>query len=559
MSLYSQKLSYSIVLGQNMSNFFLQPNSTHNATTAKKGVISSSSVNFANKSLDKARQIASSLNLGGLGNTTKSYFNNKINKKKDSKTNDLERNSKERHSRYTLKNHAEKLLPNDRVCKCCNQIKPSQDPTTPNNAKMEIKNKSDGTRTANLKNLFLCDGIWVCPICHQRIMHHRGKEIDQAFKQWLDPSKKFIALQEFKPIQPIFARKFTELKPYTPHYNDIETLYKRSIFMLTLTHSHTLQDSLETQLHGMKVANKRFFGDRDIRAVFKEYGIFGHIRSREVTHGKDNGWHPHDHNLIFSKIDREKFMNDTVLVYFTNNKGEILDTSKTKDIDRYVGDNIHYLTAFREKKLNKTNNMELVREVTIEVFLKHYWRQCCVFAGLGEPSWEHGLDIQNAEQAQKYLVKIQSCYELTNSQGKKAKNGNRNQWQLLADSMAGDKQASKLFQEYATAFKGQRALFWSSSLKKIFDLQEVADSEIDEAGDNDSNVISTDVVEIPNRAFWIVRKNRLQPHIIDIAEKWGAEGLNEFIDILPHDNFLFSMQIITEFHKYKLRANPPPK
>ena len=125
-----------------MSNFFLQPNSPHNATkakTAKNGVISSSSVNFANKSLDKARQIAQSLNLGGLGNTTKSYFNNKINKKKDSKTNDIERNSKERHSRYTLKNHAEKLLPNDRVCKCCNQIKPSQDPTAPNNAKMEIK------------------------------------------------------------------------------------------------------------------------------------------------------------------------------------------------------------------------------------------------------------------------------------------------------------------------------------------------------------------------------------------------------------------------------------
>lgn len=125
--------------------------------------------------------------------------------------------------------------------------------------------------------------------------------------------------------------------------------------------------------------------------------------------------------------------------------------------------------------------------------------------------------------------------------------------------MAGDKQASKLFQEYANAFKGQRALFWSSSLKNIFDLQEVADSEIDETSDNDSNVISTDIVEIPNRAFWIVRKNRLQPHIIDIAEKWGAVGLNEFIDLLPHDNFLFSMQIITEFHKYKLRANPPPK
>lgn len=61
-------------------------------------------------------------------------------------------------------------------------------------------------------------------------------------------------------------------------------------------------------------------------------------------------------------------MSDTVLVYFTNNKGEILDTSKTKDIDRYIGDNIHYLTAFREKQLNKKGQMHLVREVTIEIF-----------------------------------------------------------------------------------------------------------------------------------------------------------------------------------------------
>ena len=91
-----------------MSNFFLQPNSPHNAN--KQGVISSSSVNFANQSLNKAREIASSLNLGVLGNTTKSYFNNKINKKKNTKnsinTNDLEQISKERHSRFTLKNHA---------------------------------------------------------------------------------------------------------------------------------------------------------------------------------------------------------------------------------------------------------------------------------------------------------------------------------------------------------------------------------------------------------------------------------------------------------------------
>ena len=55
-------------------------------------------------------------------------------------------------------------------------------------------------------------------------------------------------------------------------------------------------------------------------------------------------------------------MSDTVLVYFTNKKGEILDTSKTKDIDRYVGDNIHYLTAFREKQLSKKDKCTLLEK-----------------------------------------------------------------------------------------------------------------------------------------------------------------------------------------------------
>ena len=102
--------------------------------------------------------------------------------------------------------------------------------------------------------------------------------------------------------------------------------------------------------------------------------------------------------------------------------------------------------------------------VTIEDFIKHYWRKVCLAVGLGEPSFERGATLQDADKAKSYLTKFKTSQEMVGT-SKVAKGSSRNQWQLLQDSLGGDAQASALFAEYAEATHGQRQLVWSRGLK----------------------------------------------------------------------------------------------
>ena len=118
---------------------------------------------------------------------------------------------------------------------------------------------------------------------------------------------------------------------------------------------------------------------------------------------------------------------------------------------------IKVVTPYVEKRLIKQGKDHLVTHVTIEQFIKHYWRKCCLAVGLGEPSYERGATLQDADKAQSYLTKFKTAQEMTGA-SKVAKGSSRNQWQLLQDSMGGDAFAGSLFVEYAEAFKGQRQL-----------------------------------------------------------------------------------------------------
>ena len=81
----------------------------------------------------------------------------------------------------------------------------------------------------------------------------------------------------------------------------------KAVSMLTLTISHSVDDDLSMLLKGLSNARKRLFGDRNMREVFDFYKVIGHITNTEVTHGWENGWHPHHHILMLSDYDMTKF------------------------------------------------------------------------------------------------------------------------------------------------------------------------------------------------------------------------------------------------------------
>lgn len=205
--------------------------------------------------------------------------------------------------------------------------------------------------------------------------------------------------------------------------------------MLTLTCPHQRTDNLADLLEKQAKALNRFWADRASKAVFQEMGVIGQIRALEVTHGRkseqNNGWHPHYHVLQFGGVG--------------------------VDSGRF--------------------NASQMKDWQVRLYLS--WAKACKAAGLGEPSYAHGLKLDDGSKAAKYVSKWGLEDEMTKGHTKKAING-ETPFDFLRAYLADpeDKQAGALFKEFAETFKGKRQLHWSKGLKKRFAIGERTDEEV---------------------------------------------------------------------------------
>lgn len=222
--------------------------------------------------------------------------------------------------------------------------------------------------------------------------------------------------------------------------------------LLTLTAPHQRTDALVDLLAKQAIALKKMFADRTVRGLFLEMGVVGQIRALEVTHGRlsprNNGWHPHYHLLLFS------------------GSGEAL-------------------ARF---------NPDQVRQWSIRLYER--WVACCLGAGLGAPSFEHGLKLDDGSKAAKYVAKWGLEDEMTKGHTKKAING-ETPFDFLRAHLVdkADKQAGALFKEFAEAFKGKRQLYWSPGLKKRFAIGESTDEEVAAQMDDHAAMLGTITLE----------------------------------------------------------------
>ena len=207
------------------------------------------------------------------------------------------------------------------------------------------------------------------------------------------------------------------------------------VLLLTLTTPHQKVDKLSELLDNQSKALKRFWSDRSVIAVFREMGTIGHVRALEVTHGRkspsNNGWHPHYHCLMFagSGVDLSRF------------------------------------------------NAPQMKDWQVRLYLR--WAACCLKSGLGEPSYAHGLKLDDGTKAGNYAAKWGLEDEMTKGHTKKALHG-ETPFDFLRAYLADptDKQAAALFAEFSETFKGKRQLSWSRGLKAMFAIEETSDEEL---------------------------------------------------------------------------------
>ena len=224
------------------------------------------------------------------------------------------------------------------------------------------------------------------------------------------------------------------------------------LYMITLTNSHNTSHNLNFLKLAQRKAMTRFFKGRKADSLMLQLGKKYHITNYEVTYGQ-NGWHPHHHILVFS--------------------------------DKYLG-----ITDFCE----------------LEKELKTHWINCCKLSDLPLPSMEHGLDLRDGTYASQYISKWGLEYEMTKGHIKKGRKNSYTPFDLLQfsinDFKVFDRESSKLFQEFAIAFKGARQLSWSRGLKKLFGLDDIQDQDIVD----DTEQQSIQVYDIPVLLFHLLSK-----------------------------------------------------
>jgi len=296
---------------------------------------------------------------------------------------------------FLLQDQSAKLLPKERVSNC---LKKRIDKTKLRNVKY-----NESRKKAHWSNVQRCGSIWMCPVCAKQVSEKRRNELQIGLDRWRNIGG--------------FA------------------------YLMTLTFSHSINQSLSMLLEGQKRALKRFYETTKVQALLKKIGVEFKIKALEITFG-ENGWHPHNHILLLSS----KYVS-------------IRDFSDT------------------QQELSKL------------------WIKACVKSGLNAPSMKYGLDLRDGSYAQKYVAKWGLEQELTKGLIKKGRNGGFTPFDILNISIEDQeiygKKSSKLWQEFGIATKGKRQLEWGKGLKKFLEIEERTDEELAEETENNAITLTT--------------------------------------------------------------------
>ena len=264
-----------------------------------------------------------------------------------------------------------------------------------------------------------------------------------------------------------------------------------SVLLLTLTVPHYSDTDIKQLKKDLKKAYGKFFkGVRASKDMFERWQIKHYISCFEITHGS-NGFHPHYHVLLF--------------VPYSLGKQSLLGIKQ----DMYK-----------------------------------VWKDCCLKAGLDEPSEKHGLDLQAGNDAANYVAKWGLEHEMTKGHIKKGKENSRTPFDILRSYTDSENEAdANLFKLYYFAFKGTRQLNWSKGLKKLVSkAEEKTDQEIVDDTDNVAELLFKLDIEM----WHAVRKQKKQGELlVAVAEDQTLKKPMELIRQCLADQGLLKHPITT--------------
>ncbi len=304
---------------------------------------------------------------------------------------------------------------------------------------VELKHAESGR--AYFAGLMSCGSVWTCAVCAEKIARKRQAEV-------------LTVLERHMAAGGVGA-------------------------FLTLTVPHDRGAPLRELRRVVARAWRGIQQGEPWRRAKARFGIVGHIRALESTHG-GNGWHPHAHVLVL--------------------------------LERPVSD--AELSALHA-----------------HIFAR--WARAVVAAGLRAPEAHANrlTPIYSHADAAGYLAKIHAVLELTRADGKAGKRAGRSPFEILASAGAGHAGDVALWREWCDGIKGARQLTWSEGLRDRYQLGAEASDEDAAAAD-----VGGETAVIFSRPAWkhICRVPMLRADVLRAAERGGAADVLELLDTLPY-------------------------
>jgi len=302
----------------------------------------------------------------------------------------------------------------------------------------------DGSN-ARLHGVTTCKSVWACPVCSARICAVRQAELQEGMANWIGQGG--------------------------------------YVFLMTLTFPHDRDERLADLLPAFTKAKTHFKNSKTYKRILAKGVRKGSVTSLEVTLGERNGWHPHQHDLVFCTPDAF---------------GEVKELEQGKLSSRLIDE------------------------------LKEAWYMALRKAGLAEQNemsdvLAHGLDVRGGQYAAEYIAKFGKeqkwglSREVTMHAAKVGTdNKGAHPFQLLVWAENGDTEAVAQFREYAEAFEGKRMLSWSRGLKReLTGKDETSDEEAADQELPDEAIVG----RIDAEALSVIQSRRLLPNFLAVVAK----------------------------------------
>ncbi|RGC64992.1 Replication protein [Micromonospora sp. MW-13] len=340
------------------------------------------------------------------------------------------------------------------------------------NTPVRVKRDSDGG--AHMSGHETCSSVWSCPVCAASIRSHRADEITRGLAEHLR-----------RPTRD--ERRSGRKKSGLP-------AQKGGAVLVTLTLPHQAADALARTVELVSEAfrfvqrGRAYAGERD------RYGILGHIRAFEVTHG-EHGWHPHLHLILVTAAR------------LTDEECRELEAAWLARWNRFLA-----REGWPAASAAHGVRFDLVRRDSAAVAV--YVTKLQEGADKGKPA--RRSNVGN---------------EVTRSDLKGGRRGSRVPFEILADfGSDGSAEDLALWHEYQLATKGRSAIRWSRGLRALLlpDEDELTDEAItDEAADAETIAVITAPLY---RAIAARPYGEAYLHVA--AERGGLDGIRRYVRAL---------------------------